>query len=84
MDGNGLIAGLTGISVSSGSACTSGDVAPSYVLKALGVEDALAFACVRIGLGRFTTSADVKFAVETIVEKVAKLRAAHPQNKVSA
>jgi cysteine desulfurase len=84
VDGNGLIAGLTGISVSSGSACTSGDVAPSYVLKALGVEDALAFACVRIGLGRFTTSADVKFAVETIVEKVAKLRAAHPENKVSA
>jgi cysteine desulfurase len=84
VDGNGLIAGLAGISVSSGSACTSGDVAPSYVLKALGVEDALAYACVRIGLGRFTTSADVEFAVETIVNNVAKLRAAHPESKVLA
>lgn len=75
VDGNGLIASLSGISVSSGSACTSGDVAPSYVLKALGVDDALAFACLRIGLGRFTTPKDVEFAVETIVENVTKLRA---------
>jgi cysteine desulfurase len=84
VDGAGLIAGLKGISVSSGSACTSGDVAPSYVLKALGVSDALAFACVRIGLGRFTTAEDIEIAIETIVENVALLRAANPENKVSA
>ena len=84
VDGAGLIAGLKGISVSSGSACTSGDVAPSYVLKALGVSDALAFACVRIGLGRFTTVADIEIAVETIVENVAQLRVSNPENKVSA
>lgn len=84
VDGSSLIAGLKGISVSSGSACTSGDVAPSYVLKALGVSDALAFACVRIGLGRFTTADDIEIAIETIVENVAQLRAQNSDTKVSA
>ena len=84
VDGAGLIAGLKGISVSSGSACTSGDVAPSYVLKAMGVSDELAFACVRIGLGRFTTAADIEIAIETIVENVAQLRASGLDKKVSA
>ena len=77
-DGDALLAGLTGLSVSSGSACTSASVETSYVLRALGVDDRLAQATLRIGLGRFTSEAEVDAAVEQIVAHVQRLRAENP------
>ncbi len=75
-DGQGLLAGLgKDIALSSGSACTSASMAPSYVLKALGLEDGLARSSLRLGLGRWTTVEEVDYAVGRIGETVAKLRA---------
>lgn len=76
IDGEALLAGLKNIAVSSGSACTSASVEPSYVLKALGLDDALARSSLRIGLGRFTTEADVDFAIGEIEKQVEILRQA--------
>jgi cysteine desulfurase len=75
VDGVALIEAMPEICVSSGSACTSASVEPSYVLRALGLSDDLAQASVRIGLGRFTTEADVDTAAETIVRAVSRARA---------
>ena len=69
-----LLARLDDVAVSSGSACTSASVEPSYVLRALGLPDALANASLRFGLGRFTTAADVDYAVGRIAEGVEALR----------
>jgi len=70
--------GIKNLAVSSGSACTSASLEPSYVLKALGVEEELAHTSLRIGLGRFTTEEDVKQAVNKIVSEVKRLRALSP------
>ena len=70
--------GIKNLAVSSGSACTSASLEPSYVLKALGVEEELAHTSLRIGLGRFTTEDDVKMAVKKIVDEVKRLRALSP------
>src|SRR6266568_3868629 len=78
VEGESLIMGIKGLSVSSGSACTSASLEPSYVLRALGVTEDLAHTSLRIGFGRFTTEADVDYAVEEIVEHVEKLRAMSP------
>jgi len=78
IDGPGLLVGLNDIAVSAGSACSSAAIAPSYVLTALGVPDGLAFASLRIGLGRFTTEAEIDIAVQRIAEEVARLRAGGP------
>lgn len=59
---------LKGIAVSSGSACTSASLEPSYVLRAIGVEEDLAHTSIRFGLGRFTTVAEVDYAVEECVK----------------
>ncbi len=64
------------ISVSSGSACTSASVEPSYVLRALGLSDAMAAASVRVGFGRTTSEADIDTAIEAIVGAVTRLRGA--------
>jgi cysteine desulfurase len=64
--------------VSSGSACTSASLEPSYVLRALGVDVELAHTSLRIGLGRFTTEEEVDFAVEKIVGEVNRLRQMSP------
>ncbi len=75
VEGEPLIAALSDLAVSTGSACTSALVEPSYVLRALGVDDALADASIRFGIGRFTTEAEIDYAVEAVAEQVARLRA---------
>ena len=74
VNGEALIEAMPELAVSSGSACTSASVEPSYVLRALGLPDDLAGAAVRIGLGRFTTEAEVDAAADTIVAAVTRLR----------
>jgi len=78
VEGESLIMGIKNLSVSSGSACTSASLEPSYVLRALGVTEDLAHTSLRIGFGRFTTEADVDFAVAEIVAHVKRLREMSP------
>ncbi len=78
VEGEGLMMGIKDLSVSSGSACTSASLEPSYVLRALGVEEELAHTSLRIGFGRFTTEAEVDYAADRIVEAVQRLRALSP------
>jgi cysteine desulfurase len=66
------------IALSSGSACTSATLEPSYVLKALGVGDELAHTSIRFGLGRFNTEEEVDFVVKRVVEVVQRLREMSP------
>jgi len=78
VEGESLIMGIKGLAVSSGSACTSASLEPSYVLRALGRSDELAHSSLRITIGRFTTEADIDYAVDTIRQNVAKLRDLSP------
>jgi cysteine desulfurase len=78
VEGESLMMGIKGLSVSSGSACTSASLEPSYVLRALGVDEELAHTSLRIGLGRFTTEHEVDTAVDELVRHVDKLRAMSP------
>jgi cysteine desulfurase len=78
VEGESLMMGIKGLSVSSGSACTSASLEPSYVLRALGVEEELAHTSLRIGLGRFTTEQEVDRAVEEISQQVTRLRQMSP------
>jgi cysteine desulfurase len=78
VEGESLIMAIKDIAVSSGSACTSASLEPSYVLRALGRSDELAHSSIRFTLGRFTTEADIDYAVKLIHEKIAKLRALSP------
>ena len=78
VEGESLIMGIKNLSVSSGSACTSASLEPSYVLRALGVTEDLAHTSLRIGLGRFTTEEDVDYAVDEIVSHVKRLREMSP------
>jgi cysteine desulfurase len=78
VEGEGLMMGIKDLAVSSGSACTSASLEPSYVLRALGVDVELAHTSLRIGLGRFTTEEEVDFAVEKIVGEVNRLRQMSP------
>jgi cysteine desulfurase len=70
--------GLKEIAVSSGSACTSASLEPSYVLRAVGVEEELAHTSIRFGLGRFNTEEEVDFVIDLVVNKVKKLRELSP------
>lgn len=74
VDGEVLLMSLTDLAVSSGSACTSASLEPSYVLRAIGLSDALAHSSLRLSVGRFTTQEEVDFAVQTIADVVSKLR----------
>lgn len=76
--GEALLMALKGIAVSSGSACTSASVEPSYVLRALGVPDELAHASLRFGLGRFTTEEEIDYAVSEVTRAVRHLRSLNP------
>ena len=78
VEGESLIMAIKDIAVSSGSACTSASLEPSYVLRALGRSDELAHSSIRFSLGRFTTEADVDYTVELLKNKVEKLRALSP------
>lgn len=79
LDGEALIEAMPGLALSSGSACTSASVEPSYVLRAVGLSDEMAAASLRIGLGRFTTEAEIDSAIEEIAIQVSRLRKAGPQ-----
>jgi len=78
VEGESLMMGIKNLAVSSGSACTSASLEPSYVLRALGVDEELAHTSLRIGLGRFTTEHEVDTAVEELVRHVKKLREMSP------
>ena len=79
VDGEALIAALDDVAVSSGSACTSASVEPSYVIRALGRDRALAEASIRIGIGRFTTPAEIDYAVGRIASEVERIRTNGPR-----
>jgi cysteine desulfurase len=78
VEGESLLMALKNIAVSSGSACTSASLEPSYVLRALGVEEELAHTSIRFGLGRFTTEAEVDLAADLVNKHVARLREMSP------
>jgi cysteine desulfurase len=78
VEGESLIMGVKGIAVSSGSACTSASLEPSYVLRALGRSDELAHSSLRMTIGRFTTEQEIDYAVATLQDRVAKLRDLSP------
>lgn len=78
VEGESLIMGIKGLAVSSGSACTSASLEPSYVLRALGRSDELAHSSLRMTIGRFTTEEEIDYAIETIRHNVAKLRDLSP------
>ena len=78
VEGEGLMMGIKDLAVSSGSACTSASLEPSYVLKALGVEEDMAHTSLRVGFGRFTTEAEVDTAAQKIIQEVKRLRDMSP------
>ena len=78
VEGESLIMGIKGLAVSSGSACTSASLEPSYVLRALGRSDELAHSSLRMTIGRFTTEEEIDYAISTIRHNVAKLRDLSP------
>jgi cysteine desulfurase len=78
VEGESLIMGVKGLAVSSGSACTSASLEPSYVLRALGRSDELAHSSLRMTIGRFTTEAEIDYAISSLQERVAKLRELSP------
>ena len=78
VEGESLMMGMKELAVSSGSACTSASLEPSYVLKHMGVGEDLAHTSIRFGLGRFTTAEEVDYAAEKVIETVRKLRDLSP------
>jgi cysteine desulfurase len=78
VEGESLLMGINDIAVSSGSACTSATLEPSYVLKALGAGDDLAHSSIRFGLGRFNTEAEVDYVAARVIETVKRLRELSP------
>ena len=78
VEGESLLMGIGDIAVSSGSACTSASLEPSYVLRALGVGEELAHSSIRFGLGRFNTDEEVDFTINKVAEAVNKLRDLSP------
>ncbi len=78
VEGESLLMGIDDIAVSSGSACTSATLEPSYVLKALGLGDDMAHTSIRFGLGRFNTDAEIDYVADKLISVVQKLRELSP------
>jgi len=78
VEGESLIMGIKGLAVSSGSACTSASLEPSYVLRALGRSDELAHSSLRMTVGRYSTEEEIDYAIATIRANVSKLRDLSP------
>ena len=78
VEGESLLMGLKEIAVSSGSACTSATLEPSYVLRAIGVDEDLAHSSIRFGLGRFNTAEEVDYTILRVVKEVSRLRELSP------
>jgi cysteine desulfurase len=78
VEGEALMMNMRDVAVSSGSACTSAEPEPSHVLRALGLDDDMARASLRFGLGRFTTEEEIDFAVNAVAEAVSRLRRLSP------
>ena len=78
VEGEGLMMGIKDVAVSSGSACTSASLEPSYVLRALGVGDELAHSSIRFGIGRFNTEEEIDFVTKLVVKEVSRLREMSP------
>jgi cysteine desulfurase len=78
VEGESFLMALKNIAVSSGSACTSASLEPSYVLRALGVDDELAHSSLRFGIGRFTTEAEIDFVLDLLKVHVVRLREMSP------
>ena len=78
VEGESMIMGIKDLAVSSGSACTSASLEPSYVLRSIGVGEELAHTSIRFGIGRFTTEGEIDYAVEEVVKTVEKLRSLSP------
>jgi len=78
VEGESLLMGINDVAVSSGSACTSASLEPSYVLKALGAGDDLAHSSIRFGIGRFNTEAEVDYVADRVIETVERLRELSP------
>jgi len=83
VEGESLLMGLNDVAVSSGSACTSATLEPSHVLAALGLGEELAHSSLRLGLGRFTTAAEVEYVVDRVAEEVRRLRGMSPMYGVA-
>ena len=78
VEGEAMLMALKDVAVSSGSACTSASLEPSYVLRAIGVDEELAHTSIRFGLGRFNTEEEVDYVTALVVSKVKKLRELSP------
>ena len=78
VEGESLLMGINDIAVSSGSACTSATLEPSYVLKALGVGDDIAHSSIRFGIGRFNTEDEIDYVADKLIDVVKKLRELSP------
>jgi cysteine desulfurase len=79
IEGDSLLTALPDVALSSGSACTSATLEPSHVLRAIGIDDEAAHASIRFGLGRFTSGADIDYAIERVVHEVRRLRNLSPR-----
>jgi cysteine desulfurase len=78
VEGEGLMMAIKDIAVSSGSACTSASLEPSYVLKSLGLDDELAHSSLRFGLSRYTTDEEIDFTIKCVTDAVNRLRDMSP------
>jgi cysteine desulfurase len=78
VEGEGLMMAIKDVAVSSGSACTSASLEPSYVLKAMGLDEDLAHSSLRFGIGRFNTQEEVDYVADLLIAKVKKLRDISP------
>jgi len=78
VEGESLLMALKDVAVSSGSACTSASLEPSYVLRALGAGDDLAHSSIRFGIGRFNTEEQIDFVIDLVVKAVERLRSLSP------